>query len=73
MSGNWVHNNGWNKMTATLPSGCWDYRTTNDSYNDASGSFGYGVNIGPAGYSVNGTKIYTWKKTWSSGWKRHCR
>jgi hypothetical protein len=72
MSGGWV-GGGWQSATATLQSGCWDYRTTAESYNDVAGSYGSGVNIGPVGVSANGTTIYRFKTSWSSGWKRWCR
>lgn len=73
VAGWWANNNGWNSISTALPSGCADYRTTTDSYNDVAGSYGGGVNIGPVGVTANGTKIYRYKTTWSSGWARICR
>jgi hypothetical protein len=73
LNGNWVNNNGWNRMTASLPGGCGYYRTTVDSYNDIAGTYGGGVNIGPVGFTGNGTRVYRYKTTWSSGWRYACR
>jgi hypothetical protein len=73
VNGWWANANGWNSITANLPSGCYDYRTTTDSYNDSIGPVGGGVNIGPVGVSSNGQTVYRYRLTWSSGWKRHCR
>jgi hypothetical protein len=73
VNGWWATANGWNSITATLPYGCYNYRTTTDSYNDVAGTFGSGVNIGPVGLTANGTRIYRFRQTWSSGWKQHCR
>jgi hypothetical protein len=72
VNGWWANNNGWNSITANLPSGCYNYRTTTDSYNDVAGGYGGGVNIGPVGASGNGTKIYRYRNTWSSGWTYQC-
>lgn len=71
-NGWWANANGWNNITANLSKGCHYYRTTIDSYNDVAGSYGGGVNIGPVGFTSNGTKIYRFRTTWSSGWSRHC-
>lgn len=73
VGGWWATANGWNSITAGLPRGCFDYRTTVDSYNDVAGSSGGGVNVGPVGVSSNGTKIYRYRNTWSSGFSRICR
>ncbi|WP_285320739.1 hypothetical protein [Pseudarthrobacter sp. lyk4-40-TYG-27] len=71
--GGWVNNNGWNSIRGELTAGCGDYRTTVDSYNDVAGGYGSGANIGPVGASSNGTRIYRYKTTWSSGTNRLCR
>jgi hypothetical protein len=73
VAGWWANNHGWNSVTATLPGGCYDYRTTTDSYNDIAGGYGSGINVGPVGWTSNGTRIYRFRITWSSGWARHCR
>ena len=73
VGGGWVNNSGRNSIQVAKPYGCFNYRTTVDSYNDVAGSYGSGVNVGPIGFSSNGTKIYRYKTTWSSGWKYHCR
>lgn len=73
VKGWWANANGWNSITADLPSGCYDYRTTVDSYNDVAGSYGTGVNVGQVGVSSSGTKVYRFRTTWSSGFARHCR
>jgi hypothetical protein len=77
VAGGWANGSGWNSVTANLPTGCAQYRMTVDSYNDVAGSYGGGVNLGTkvaeVGFSQNGTKIYRFKVTWSSGWKELCR
>jgi hypothetical protein len=73
VAGWWANNNGWNSITATLASGCADYRTTTDSYNDVAGGYGSGITVGPVGYTWNGTRILEYRTTWSSGWARLCR
>lgn len=73
VNGWWANNHGWNHVDATQPYGCFNYRTTVDSYNDVAGSYGSGVNLGPVGTTSNGTKIYRYRTTWSSGFKYHCR
>lgn len=72
-NGWWANSNGWNSITANMTPGCYSYRTTVDSYNDVAGSYGWGVNIGPVGWTSNGTRIYRYKVTWSSGWAYRCR
>lgn len=73
INGWWAGANGWNSITANLPWGCSYYRTTTDSYNDVAGSWGAGVNIGQVGWTYNGTRIYRFRTTWSSGWSYQCR
>jgi hypothetical protein len=73
INGGWANNDGWNSIQAALPNGSWEYRTTVDSYNDVTGSYGGGVNVGQVGFTANGTKIYRYRTTWSSGWKWHTR
>ena len=73
VNGWWANNHGWNSITATLPYGCYNYRTTTESYNHVVGSYGAGVNLGRVGWAANGTAIYKYRTTWSSGWKYHCR
>lgn len=73
VNGWWANANGWNSITGTLNPGCYNYRTTTDSYNDVAGSWSAGVNIGQVGVTAGGTKIYRYRTTWSSGWVRICR
>lgn len=72
LSGKWANNGGWNSVSGTMLSGCYDYRTTVDSYNDTLVSSGGGVNVGPVGISSSGQTIYRFRITWSSGYKRYC-
>lgn len=72
-NGWWANANGWNSITATMTPGCYGYRTVVDSYNDVAGSYGSGVNVGPVGTTSNGTKIYRFRTTWTSGWAQRCR
>jgi hypothetical protein len=72
-NGWWANANGWNSITADMTPGCYNYRTTVDSYNDVAGGYGAGVNIGPVGMTSSGTTIYRFKTTWSSGWAYRCR
>lgn len=73
VNGWWANNNGWNSITGTLLPGCYNYRTRTDSYNNAVGDVGGGVNAGTVGVSANGQTIYEWHKEWNSGWTRICR
>ena len=73
VAGNWANANGWNSLTTSQPAGCYDYRTVVDSYNDYAGGHGSGVNVGQVGTASNGTKVFRFRTTWSSGWKRYCR
>ena len=66
VNGWWANNNGWNSITATLLSGCYNYRTRTDSYNYAVGDVGGGVNVGQAGVTAHGRKIYEWHREWNS-------
>ena len=71
--GGWVYNNGWNSARGILTRGCAYYRTTVDSYNDIAGRYRGGTNLGPVGHTRNGTTIYRYRTTWSSGTVRLCR
>ena len=71
-AGSWANNNGVNTIDGTLKKGCYNYRTTVDSYNDVVGAFGGGASIGKVGVTKNGEKVYRYKSTWSSGWTRIC-
>jgi hypothetical protein len=73
IGGSWANAHGWNSITVNLPSGCFHYRTTVDSYNDVVATSGFGVNVGRIGFTKNGTSINRYKQTWSSGWAWHCR
>jgi hypothetical protein len=73
VGGNWVSNNGWNSISVGLPSGCGNYRTTVDSYNDVLISQGIGVNLGQVGVNASGQAIYRFRTTWSSGTHYYCR
>lgn len=73
VAGSWVNNNGWNSISAGLPGGCFNYRTTVDSYNDTLISSGVGINVGPVGANSSNQTIYRFKRTWSSGTTRYCR
>ena len=73
VGGNWVTGTGWQHVDAALPGGCGYFRTTVDSYNDAVGPVGGGINVGKVGISWNGQIIYRYKTTWSSGWSYICR
>jgi hypothetical protein len=57
----------WATVWGNRPAGCYDYKTTVETYTDAPGSYGSGVNIGEVGTSSNGMKMYRWKISWSSG------
>ena len=72
-AGQWAGAHGWNSLRANINGGCATYRLTVDSYNDVAGSYGGGVNVGVVGISGNGTKIYRYKTTWSSGTSQICR
>lgn len=72
VNGWWANNNGWNSVTAWLPGGCGYYRTTVDSYNDATGPVGGGITIGQVGWTLSGQAIYRFRTTWSSGWAYYC-
>lgn len=72
-AGQWAGANGWNSIRANINGGCATYRLTVDSYNDVAGGYGGGANIGPVGSSSNGTKIYRYKTSWSSGTRQICR
>ncbi|MDP9885859.1 hypothetical protein J2W21_003384 [Sinomonas atrocyanea] len=71
--GGWVYHNGWNTARGSLTRGCAYYRTTVDSYNDLAGRHHSGTNLGPVGHTRNGTTIYRYRTTWSSGTTRLCR
>jgi hypothetical protein len=73
VTGSWANNNGWNSITGTLLSGCYNYRTRTDSYNYAVGDVGGGVNGGEVGVTASGQKFYEWHLEWNSGWTRICR
>ena len=73
VNGWWANNNGWNSITGTLLSGCYDYRTRTDSYNYATGDVGGGANVGQVGVTSSGQKLYEWHLEWNSGWTRICR
>ncbi len=64
--------NGWNSIKGAALRLC-PYRTMVDFYNDVAGSYGSGVNIGHVGFNSNGTKVYRYRNTWSSGWVELCR
>jgi hypothetical protein len=73
VNGWWANANGWNSISANIGgTGCYNYRTTVDSYNDVVGGYGAGVNIGPVGTTANGTTVYRFRNTWSSGWNYLC-
>ena len=73
VAGNWANYSGWNNQTAYIGgTGCYNYRTTVDSYSDVAGGYGSGVNVGQVGATGNGTKIYRYRNTWSSGWATRC-
>lgn len=68
---NW--SNSWISMSAGKLSGCYDYRTTIELYEDSIGPVAGGVNIGPVGTSASGQTIYRWNiGPWSSGTTRAC-
>jgi hypothetical protein len=71
--GGWVYNNGWNTARGSLTRGCASYRTTVDSYNDFAGRYHSGTNLGPVGHTRNGTTIYRYRTTRSSGTVWLCR
>jgi hypothetical protein len=73
IGGTWAGVDGWNSVSAPLSTGCEEYRTTVDSYNDIAGTHGIGINLGEVGVSADGTKIYRYQTTWSSGYVRYCR
>ena len=73
VSGKWAPDNGWNPVSANLLSGCYDYRTTVDSYNDTLINVGLGVNIGAVGVNASNETIYRFQNTWSSGSHRYCK
>jgi hypothetical protein len=39
-NGWWANANGWNSVTSDMTPGCYNYRTTVDSYSDVAGSYG---------------------------------